>query len=52
MIKQMERVFIHMLMELNIMVSGRMISSMDLELRAGLMVQSTRVIILKGRKMD
>jgi hypothetical protein len=50
-IKQMEKEHTHMLMVLNIKEIGRMISSMAMELRLGLMVLFMRVNILKEKRM-
>lgn len=52
MIKLMVWVITCMLMELHIMVNGRMISNMAKELRLGLMGQDMRAHILKERSME
>lgn len=52
MIRQMEEEYIHMLMVLNIMVSGKMINNMALEKKAGLMGHYMKGNIMKERKME
>ena len=51
MIKPMEKVFIHMQMELLIMENGKTINSTGLGLKNGLMEQYMKGIIMKERKM-
>jgi hypothetical protein len=52
MIKPMARAFILTPMVQTIMESGRMINSMDLVWRDGLMVLSMKVTIVRVKKMD
>ena len=52
MIKLMGRVVISMLTELPTSVNGKMINNMVKELRHGLMVPSTRDLILKVKNME
>ena len=52
MIRQMDMVFIFILMEQNMREIGKMICKMDMELKFGQMAQNMMVIIKKGKKME
>lgn len=52
MIKLMEKEFISIKMEQPMMANGKKTSSMDMELRPGLMVQYTKDIIVKEKSME
>ena len=52
MIKHMDMVYIHILMELNMKVIGKKINKMEQGKRVGLMVHHMKEIINKVKKVD
>ena len=52
MIKLMEKAFIHMRMDLNMLVNGSTIYNKDKELKLGLTVQSLKALTMKVENTD